>query len=494
MAKCVKNDLPQGSLNLLADSDRVKAPVAGAGPMDFEGDQTHDTQKGRTKEGNKKAQQRRQTENQILEPAENEGRLHSTPGDKATEMKQKIEHSESSITEALESAKNALQKIKAAMLKQKNVSIDIKTGLDTIVEALDKIEYAKKRQKLEQDNLTDLLWNRTRTLSSSIRTPTANTSTQKKRTATSPAESQGATPVDKRKRDNEAKNKWSKVLSKKEKRLDKPRNQAGVVTPGKKPPVPKQDTQKMRRSKRTRTEAVIIKPSDGKSYAEILKVIRGNVKPEETKREVKAIRQTRNGCVLLELGGKNGSHEDFSKALAKALGDAGAVENRTPKVTLEIRDMDSFTTAEEVKKPIEDQIKEPPGELKVFLTKPNIRAQIMAIAEMNERAANELLETSRIKVGWVNCRVRRRTIVERCFKCFGYGHQAGNCKGPDRGKNCYKCGETGHRAAACTAEPNCALCKEMKVDEGQLKHVPGSGKCHAFKQALDHAKGKSKWR
>ena len=41
------------------------------------------------------------------------------------------------------------------------------------------------------------------------------------------------------------------------------------------------------------------------------------MKPEETKIEVKAIRQTRNGCVLFELGNKTGNSEDFSEALVK---------------------------------------------------------------------------------------------------------------------------------------------------------------------------------
>ena len=76
----------------------------------------------------------------------------------------------------------------------------------------------------------------------------------------------------------------------------------------------------------------------------------------------------------------------------------------------EIRDMDSLSTVEEVKKAIEVQIKEPIGELKVSLNKPNSRAQIMAIAKISENAANELLKTSRVTIGWVNCRVRRRTI------------------------------------------------------------------------------------
>ena len=73
------------------------------------------------------------------------------------EMKQKIDRSESSIMEALGNAENALQKIKASMLKQKNMSIDIKTGVDTIVEALDKIESTKKAEVEAREAYCSLL-------------------------------------------------------------------------------------------------------------------------------------------------------------------------------------------------------------------------------------------------------------------------------------------------------------------------------------------------
>ena len=207
MEKCVQNNVPQGSTNLPAGSDRVEAPVAGAGLTNFGGDQTHRTQKG------KKGKKEEAEENNVGKPRTRhlsleraDDNFHHFLGDKVIEMKQNIDLSESFITKALENAKNARKQIKAAMLKQKNVSSDIKTGAEIIAEALDVIESTKRRQKLEQENLTGLLWNRARTLNSSVNTPTQNMPTQKKRIATSPAESQGATPVDKRKKDNTTKN------------------------------------------------------------------------------------------------------------------------------------------------------------------------------------------------------------------------------------------------------------------------------------------------
>lgn len=51
-------------------------------------------------------------------------------------------------------------------------------------------------------------------------------------------------------------------------------------------------------------------------------------------------------------------------------------------------------------------------------------------------AANNLMETVKIKAAWSVCTLRAtsRAVeqMERCFRCMEFGHQARNCKGPDR--------------------------------------------------------------
>ena len=268
--------------------------------------------------------------------------------------------------------------------------------------------------------------------------PTQSTPTMKKRLANCSAENQGARPVDKKKKEI-TENEWSEVLEKRERRANQPRDKAVQANPCKSQAASKQDPQKRTESRRTRTEAMIIKPIEAKTYPGILRVIRENVKPKEIISEVnKTIRQTRNESFLLEIYNKTENKKTFSKALANALGDVGAVENRTPNATLDIPDIDSLTRAEEVKKAIECQVKKLAGEIEVCMTNPYSRVQIIAIADMNEGAANELFKTARIKVGSVNCCMKRRTMVERCFKCLRCGYQAGNCKGPDRGKTAVK--------------------------------------------------------
>ena len=50
---------------------------------------------------------------------------------------------------------------------------------------------------------------------------------------------------------------------------------------------------------RTQTEALLIRPEQGKTYVEILRVIQRSVKPEDVKEGIKAIRETKAGDVLV---------------------------------------------------------------------------------------------------------------------------------------------------------------------------------------------------
>src|SRR5450759_2667625 len=86
-----------------------------------------------------------------------------------------------------------------------------------------------------------------------------------------------------------------------------------------------------------------------------------------------------------------------------------------------------------------------------------------AAIRLSTEAANKLLEIGKVKVGWSLCSLKATPRVtkqkERCFKCMGFGHQARDCKGPDRSDLCRKCGEKGHIARDCMKLLRCMLCK-----------------------------------
>ena len=100
---------------------------------------------------------------------------------------------------------------------------------------------------------------------------------------------------------------------------------------------------------RDRPEALLIKPAEGKTFAEVLTQVRRDANPASTGTEIRSIRRTRSEDVLLELGSKTTNKEGFCEALRGVLGESASVRSLEPRITLEIRDLDCLTTEEEVR-------------------------------------------------------------------------------------------------------------------------------------------------
>lgn len=245
-----------------------------------------------------------------------------------------------------------------------------------------------------------------------------------------------------------------------------------------------------KRRRRSRPEAILIKPAEEQTYADTLKKIRTTTKPDASGTEIKSVRKTRDGSILLELGAGSKDSSKFREKLKTIFGEEAKVHGLEPKSNLEIRDLDCCTTVEEVDHAIKTALKEEAVEVKVSLTKPNVRQQILAIVELSSKEAKVLLCEEKIKIGWVNC--REWTELVQCFRCLEFGHFQTNCTGPQRksGGECFRCGEKGHIKTECSKEPFCMLYAAKKPGKEEVAHVLGSGACHAFREALKRARGK----
>ncbi|GJQ67290.1 hypothetical protein Trydic_g8191 [Trypoxylus dichotomus] len=205
------------------------------------------------------------------------------------------------------------------------------------------------------------------------------------------------------------------------------------------------------------------------SLAEVLSEIRQRVKPEETEVNINAVRKTKKGGILIELGRSSSNCKGFTNQLQEALREKALVSTLQPKLKLEFRDLDCLTTVEEVTEAIRKALPNCETDPKVILTKANSRQLRMALVEINEHYALELLKTARIKVGWVNSKIRKRLEVTRCYRCFGYGHRQATCSEPDRRKEglCMGCGEKGHLKKNCTNKLD-AFCAVLKMHATML--------------------------
>lgn len=376
-----------------------------------------------------------------------------------------------------------IEVMKAAIEKQKNISQEVKSGVLTLETTLQLIlQLRNSWQSCEAVSCS------TQTSPSMLRhlQPSGY-----KRPASSPAEPD----ADKKKKTGEPTEmsvSWTEVVKGRTKK--KAQRQHSVVEPGEDgsqfmKKFPKKAA--MKKTPRPRSDALLIKPLGGKSYADVLSDIRQKAKPDEKGAVIKGLRKTRAGDLLVEFGGPSGSKADFGSELKDILGSNASVRVLEPKLTVEVRDLDELTTESEVRAAIESALGGQ-SEMKIFVSKANSRGQKIAIITLGAKDAAILITNGHIKIGWVNCRVREKLVAPRCFKCLGFGHVANRCSGPDRSKLCFKCGGQDHKASSCTATESCVLCTEAGLENGQVQHSAGSGRCQAYKKALQELRAKKK--
>lgn len=266
-----------------------------------------------------------------------------------------------------------------------------------------------------------------------------------------------------------------------------PRKHSSLPTP--KPRQQQQPREQQKRpQKRVRREDLIIVEaskeqgaSAGITYAQMLRRIT-ELHKEEKASPVKKIRVS-GGVIKMAASDTNALLNIATRATANT-GYRARLVMRTTKVT--IRDLDAGATKEDVTDALRDaaDFSEDKGG-KIDPLRPSYGGtQTVTVTLPIAPKVAAILREGRIVVGMVRCRIAERVEVQRCFRCLGFGHRAGHCKGEDRSTGCHNCHEAGHRAVNCKKAAHCSLCKDGD-------HKSGSSSCQAFKEALRKAQG---WR
>ena len=81
--------------------------------------------------------------------------------------------------------------------------------------------------------------------------------------------------------------------------------------------------------------------------------------------KIKSVRKTRNGALLLELAKGEKISEKLSEAIKDILLDTADMRELTPQATIEIRDLDSYTTSDEVVNAVRAVLNDPSAEITV---------------------------------------------------------------------------------------------------------------------------------
>jgi len=277
---------------------------------------------------------------------------------------------------------------------------------------------------------------------------------------------------------------WSMVVKNKH-----PRKRASPAVEPHKTTTPGQPQKTKTLSKKP--PAVLIKPSEGKTFADTLRTLRSSGLSAQDIGANVTMRQTRDGCLLMELakGAKSGAAaKNIASAISAKLGDSvGKVIQLGVQVEVEILDLDAVSSAAEVLEALRAAIpgddpaavaeREAISDVRIW---PVRSGQQIATAKVSKYAASLI---SRIPVGWTMCRVRPRTLPpERCFRCQAFGHNSRSCTAADRSGACWRCGCTDHRMANCKADQDrCLACDTAGLPK--VSHKPGSGACAARRMA-----------
>ncbi|XP_011309786.1 uncharacterized protein [Fopius arisanus] len=160
-------------------------------------------------------------------------------------------------------------------------------------------------------------------------------------------------------------------------------------------------------------------------------------------------------------------------AIAGLLKEEAVVLSKEPLENLAIKDLDEDTSKEDVLEALQTVAGEEHGiapEAVKSLRAAYGGTRTAAVTLTASVAKNILAEHGKIKIGWVNCRIRRVERPMKCFNCWHCGHLSTKCTSAvDRSRVCIKCADDGHKAEECKKkELRCALCTE----NGNLENCP----------------------
>lgn len=235
------------------------------------------------------------------------------------------------------------------------------------------------------------------------------------------------------------------------------------------------------------TYALIVEGQEGMTYNDVLKNVKEVLGKEENQDNIRGLRSTRDGKLLIIADKDERALERTKTALkdtCNRIGKMYELANGEDLESVHIRGLDTLTTKEDVKlalgtcvESIEDCW------LKISDLRPTKNGTQNVTVTANKAVVEKLLEARTVRVGLNRCFVDMRIKMAKCIKCWSYGHETSQCDGPDRRKLCYKCGQDGHISKDCQGNEECPLCDEKG-------HRAGSGRCTDFRRSLSIQKAR----
>ncbi|XP_066600700.1 uncharacterized protein [Prorops nasuta] len=230
------------------------------------------------------------------------------------------------------------------------------------------------------------------------------------------------------------------------------------IAPG--PVAPRVSTPRTR-SRAPRTKAVKVAVNEGTKLDDVLPTIRSKVNPAVLGLSITAVRKTRAGDLLIEVGSE--TQEDkvdvLSREIDRALNGLGSVVQLNPTTAIDVTDIETWATEEEILQALKDasNLTSESGAVKIVSSRVTFGNLKRVRALLPDKAAEALILAGRVRIGWTMGMVKPVTTPIRCTKCHQSGHRRAMCVSvKDRSGLCMRCGNEGHKSAECReTSPRC---------------------------------------
>ncbi|KAJ8963586.1 hypothetical protein NQ314_005534 [Rhamnusium bicolor] len=151
---------------------------------------------------------------------------------------------------------------------------------------------------------------------------------------------------------------------------------------------------------------------EGKSYADLLRTIKQKVNPSEIGVDVKDIRKTRNGDLLLTVQNGSDKAEVLKREIKEKFPEAITSELIDKKV-LHIKGLDEVATVQEIIEEISKVLAIQPETFKVTALRPAYGNKQNVTVIIPTTNAEKLIQMEKIKIGWMRCRVMEREVHKK---------------------------------------------------------------------------------
>jgi len=243
---------------------------------------------------------------------------------------------------------------------------------------------------------------------------------------------------------------WTEVVKRK---AHQKKTGAELVPPiaGGDPGLPARTNQSARTT-RSRPPAILVRVKDD-SYSEALKTIKSSGDVQAVSEDIVGLSKTRDEDLLVRLKAKNQTSGKIVEAIGAAMGDKAAARELAHFQKVVVQDLDELAEPSEIVEAVCGATNAKSEDIRVISTRDLSRGQKWVIISLPAHIASKALAAGRLRVGYVNCRLRlwEDRGRGRCPRCLTHGHTRDACKGTDRTECCKECGESGHQAANCTA-------------------------------------------